>query len=455
MDGRQEPMNPSLRRRLSRALLASIAGVALVAGALSFAAAYDEARERQDDVLRQVGRLAALQPLPAGLPLPRPHLEDHDDGARVIVQRLGQPNPGGRTVDQGGALPVPLALGDGLHTLELNHESFRVLIRSATHGERIVVAQETDLRDTMALDSALRTLLPFLILVPLLLLLVARLVRSLLLPIDALAHEVDARGEQDLRAVREDGLPAEVRPFVTAINRLLARVVQSVRAQQRFVADAAHELRSPLAALSLQAERLSQVELPLAGRERLTALRRGIDRSRQLIDQLLALARAQAQEVPETTRGVVSVQAVFRCVLEDLMPLAQARSIDIGVANEDDVRVAMPEQDLYTMLRNLVDNAIRYAPEHGRVDLDLERGDGVLEISVRDTGPGIAPDHLERVFHPFYRVPDNHEMGSGLGLSIVRSIADRWGVRVALRYADEPHQRGLEVRLRVPPASHA
>lgn len=453
MDGGPGRLNASLQRRLALALVLCIGVVALVAGAFSFATAYDEARELQDDVLLQVALLVdrqRLDPVPAA---PDAHFKAHDDGTRVIVQRLGAVDPAGRHVDDGGVLPIPPTLADGLHTLELGGESFRVLVRTTAAGTRIAVAQESDLRDELAQGSALRTLLPFLVLVPVLLLLVARLVRTMFGPITALAQQVDARAEHDLQPMATHGLPAEVRPFVGAINRLLARVAQAMAAQQRFVADAAHELRSPLAALSLQAERLAQAEMSARARERLAALRQGIERGRRLVDQLLALARAQSAQATQAAapaQGPVSVQRVFREVLEDLMPLAEARAIDIGVEgaqDTQDVQLRVAERDLHTLLRNLVDNAIRHTPEGGRVDLGVRTTAGAVVLSVRDTGAGIAPEERERVFDPFYRVPGSGPIGSGLGLSIVRAVAERIGASVRLDYSDAAQCTGLVVEV--------
>jgi two-component system OmpR family sensor kinase len=194
-----------------------------------------------------------------------------------------------------------------LHTLEIGGESFRVLVKTTAAGERIAVAQEAGFRNEIARDGALRTVMPFLILVPVLLLIVADLVRKMFRPIAALSKEIDQRAEQELHPVEDRHLPVEVRPFAVAINRLLARVGQSMESQRRFVADAAHELRSPLTALSLQAERLAEAEMSGLARERLTVLRQGIERGRSLLDQLLTLAKAQS--ATDTPKSPISVQA--------------------------------------------------------------------------------------------------------------------------------------------------
>ncbi len=342
-------------------------------------------------------------------------------------------------------------LADGLFTLDVGGEPFRVLVRTTTQGERIAVAQEIDARDKDARESAWRGLLPFLILFPVLLLVVADLVRKLFRPIAVLASEIDQRNQQELHPIDERHLPTEIRSFVLAINRLLGRVEQSMETQRRFVADAAHELRSPLTALSLQAERLSAAEMSPVARERLLPLCRGIERGKNLIDQLLMLATAQSAENLATSP--VSVRDVYRRVLEDLLPLAEVKHIDIGVEGQQDARVLLNELDLIALVKNLVDNAIRYTPQGGRIDLCVgNEGDSVL-LQVRDTGPGIAVEERERVFDPFYRSLGSHEVGSGLGLSIVKAIADRNGARVRLGFSDDEARRGLCVSVWLPMAT--
>ena len=378
-------------------------------------------------------------------------VDDDNEESRVIVQYLAD---GSKAVGNDDALiplPFPTTLADGLSTLNVTGEDFRVLVRTTTGGERIVVAQETGVRDKEARESAWRSLLPFLILFPVLLLVVGDLVRKLFRPIAALSADIDRRDEQALHPIDEDHLPTEIRPFVVAINRLLARVAQSMENQRRFVADAAHELRSPMTALSLQAERLAATEMPVPARERLLPLSRGIERGRQLIDQLLTLATAQSNaDRPQTA---VSVHEVYRRVLEDLLPLAERKHIDIGVESVEDVQVTLNETDLLILVRNLVDNAIRYTPHGGRIDLSVERVQEAATLQVKDSGPGITAEEQSRVFDPFYRCLGTDEAGSGLGLSIVKAIADRTGTRVRLSYADEMNKRGLCVSVELKQAS--
>lgn len=441
-------LNESVQLKLSFTLSLAILVVAIVAGVFSFLSAFDEAHELQDDVLRQVAQLMDRQHLSPAFPTTDVRPKDADEESRVIVQQLGEPNPSAAGVDAGGTLPLPASLADGLHTLELGSETFRVLVKTTAVGERIAVAQESGFRNEIARDGALRTVMPFLILVPVLLLIVADLVRKMFRPIAALSKEIDLRADQELHPVEGRHLPVEARPFAVAINRLLARVGQSMESQRRFVADAAHELRSPLTAMSLQAERLAEAEMSELARERLTVLRQGIERGRSLLDQLLTLAKAQsAADLPQSP---VSVQGIYRRVLEDLMPLAEAKHIDIGVEGTQDAQVWAGELDMIALVKNLVDNAIRYTPEGGRVDLSVAVSDGKAKLHIQDNGPGIPLAERDRVFDPFYRTLGSEQIGSGLGLSIVQTIAHRIGAEIRLDFADDGQQTGLVVTVVVP-----
>jgi two-component system OmpR family sensor kinase len=447
MDGLKKRLNDSVQIKLSVTLSLAILAAAIVAGVFSFMSAFDEAHELQDDVLLQVAHLVDRQHL-----LPDTAAGGrktfHDEESRVIVQRLGDKADPAIDVDDGGLLALPDNLADGLQTLKVGSESFRVLIRTTSAGERIAVAQEAGFRNRIAREGAMRTVMPLLILMPVLLLIVADLVRKLFRPIAVLSREIDQRDERELHPVEYRHLPSEVRPFAVAINRLLGRVESAMASQRRFVADAAHELRSPLTALSLQAERLADTDLPAVARERLVLLRQGIERSRSLLDQLLSFARAQSDT--GIGQAPVSLQDVFRRVLEDLMPLADVKRIDIGVDGTVDAQVSGSELDMLALVKNLVDNAIRYTPPGGQVDLSAGVSDGYIVLRVRDTGPGIAPTDRERVFDPFYRVLGSEQLGSGLGLSIVRAIADRMGARIEFGYADEAAQAGLSITILFP-----
>ncbi|MGV8921150.1 MAG: ATP-binding protein [Pseudomonas sp.] len=446
MDGFKKRLSESVQLRLSVSLSLAILIIALVAGVFAYFSAFEEAHEMQDETLRQVAILFDRQHMTLAYPEHGATVADEDEESRIVVQYLSDSS---KVVgDDSTPLPLPVTLADGLSTQNVGDEPFRVLVKTIAHGQRIAVAQEMGARNKDARESALRSLLPFLILFPVLLLVVADLLRKMFRPIAVLSSEIDQRAEQALHPIEDNPLPSEVRPFVVAINRLLERVSQSMESQRRFVADAAHELRSPLTALSLQAERLAAADMSVVARERLLPLRRGIERGRNLIDQLLMLAQVQSTSSLSPSR--VCVHQIFRRVLEDLHPLAEAKQIDIGVEGEHDVQVMANDVDLLTLLKNLVDNAIRYTPNAGRVDLAVVVDGGRALLQIKDTGPGIAVDERERVFDPFYRSLGSHELGSGLGLSIVKATAERLGAEVQLGFADENRKQGLCVSVWLP-----
>ncbi|NHZ91065.1 two-component sensor histidine kinase [Massilia sp. CCM 8733] len=441
MDGVQGPLGASLRWRLSLWLSLAIVAIAAVAGAISFRWATEEAHTLQDLQLRQTGYLISrLDAVPAS-PLAREKAGDVDFDARVVVRFL-------RTGDGSPAATAPRPplfssqLRDGLQTVFVGQEQWRVFVKTNARGVRVAVGQQTTVRDAAARASALRTLTPILLLVPLLVLLLGVLLKQMFKPFETLAAELGARTEAELGPLDHAGLPSEVWPFVVAINALLVRMGRSLAAQRRFIADAAHELRSPLTAMSLQAERLGAANMPQEARSRLDALSAGLQRTRILLDQLLTLARTQ--EAPRDAAARVAIAHVIREVLEDIVPIAEAKQIDLGLIGEADGDVRARLVDLKVLVKNLLDNAVRYTPPGGRVDLAVRREGGALILQVDDTGPGIAVSERERVFDAFYRVLGNGEIGSGLGLAITRSVADSMQATIALSDSRPPHT-GLRV----------
>ena len=447
MDGLQRKLRQSLQFRLSAWLCATIAVIAVAAGIVSFLLAFQQALEAQDGQLRQMAALFDGQRLPVPSVAPRVDKLDGDPDSRVVVRWLGSANTAS-SLPVAALADLPANLPDGIHTMRLGASSWRVFVKTVAPGSRVAVGQRTEVRDEIAQDSAQYTLSLFLILIPVLLVVVGILIRNIFRPLKAAALDLDRRSEQDLHEVAAANLPSEIRPFVVAINRLLSRVDQSVAAQRRFIADAAHELRSPLTALSLQAEQLDAADMSTQARDRLTSLRLGIRRARSLLDQLLTLARLQ--DASHESIQAVSLQLVFRQVLEVLMPLAEAKNIDVGVVGHQDAHVMAPHSDLQTLVKNLVDNAIRHTPRYGQINLSAGSDEHGVILQITDTGPGIAPEERERVFDAFYRVLGQDEVGSGLGLSIVKTIANRLGAEISLAYASESARSGLGVTVRFP-----
>ena len=445
MDGREGPLRASLRFRLSLWISAAILVGAAVAGAYSYLAATADAHRGQDTQLRQVGYLISrLDAVPTS-PLARERVGDVDFDARLVVRFIDA--PGMRVADPERPPRFSPSVRDGLQTVAIGTETWRVFVRTNTKGVRVAVAQQTRVRDAVARASALRTIMPILFLGPVLVLLATLLVRAMFLPLQRLAAQLRLRREHDLRELDRAPLPSEVWPFVSEINKLIGRTVRALSLQRRFIADAAHELRSPMTAMSLQAERLAASNMPDEARARLGALSAGLTRTRLLLDQLLTLARAQESGVEQM--ALVPLQKAIQEVFEDLVPLAEAKAIDLGVVGDADASVSGPPTDIRILVKNLVDNAIRYTPAGGRVDIGVADAGGHVVLDVDDTGPGVPPDERVRVFDPFYRVLGNGEIGSGLGLAITASIAERIGATISL--LDRPDGApGLRARVLFP-----
>jgi signal transduction histidine kinase len=269
-------------------------------------------------------------------------------------------------------------------------------------------------------------------------------------PLDSLRGEIGARDVSSLHALDTRHLPEELAPLVGALNALLARLEAALTLQSRFIADAAHELRTPLTAVRLQAQIAQQARNAQEREAALAQLLDGVDRASHLVQQLLDMARL----APEANRGkrvLVALDALAKAVVADFSSHAEARGIDLGVGACAPVTIVAQADALRVLLGNLVDNALRYTPPGGRVDVEVVAGEDCAMLTVADNGPGIPLDARERVFERFCRLAPADIPGSGLGLSIVRDIVtlhrgsiqleDTPGggltVRVALPFADE------------------
>ncbi|MDW5498322.1 ATP-binding protein [Pseudomonas lundensis] len=440
MDGGKKRLMGSLQLKLSLGLSIAIIVVALAAGSFSFYASFEEAHELQDTTLTQIAGLIRSDKISG--------LRQHDtpapgnDEAAVIVQLI--PTTGDSAA---GSFLANVPLKTGFQTLLVGGVSFRVLIRPLSPELQVAVAQRTSERDEVAMESAWRTLIPLLVLIPILLLVVADLIKKSMQPISRLARDLEQRGEQDLTPLAVNELPSEITPFVAAINRLFGKVAGGVETQRRFVADAAHELRSPLTALSLQAERLSTIAMPEMAQQRMSRMLQGIKRTRHLLEQLLSLARVQQNTPRPMTQ--VSVQTVFRSVIEDMLPLAEAKNFDLGVWQPTEVKLTLNEADFVTVVKNLVENAIRYTPPGGIIDLQVRVENDKAIVTVEDSGPGIAAEHRQRVLDAFYRIEGSGQSGAGLGLSIVNAALAQMGGTLLLEDSRR-HASGLQASVILP-----
>jgi two-component system, OmpR family, sensor kinase len=428
-------MKHSLRGRLLIGLTLMIVSTGLVAGAVGFQWAFDEAIEMQDSILTQIGALALNTRFQNDAPIN----SGVDAEAQVTIEELGD-RPGGTS----GARSL-WGLQDGLHVVSRDQQPWRVLLRTRPDGSRFAIGQATAIRDEIARDSALHIVLPLAVLAPCLMLVIAIVVWQSLRPMVQLAAQLDARRSDDLSRLSQEGTPRELHPFIASINRLLERIRNLMDQQRRFVADAAHELRTPITAISLQAENLSQVELPPDSRDRLSALKNGARRTAHLLEQLLALARYDMESAPEAP--ITSLDRCAKEVVSDCMYTAMDRGVDLGFAIIEPSLVRSEPAMLSSVIHNLIDNALRHTPQGGRVDVGIYREGAHVILQIEDTGPGIPASDLERVFEPFVRGSRPTEEGTGLGLSIVKRIVEQIEGSVTL---ENVPKSGLRVTVSFP-----
>lgn len=278
---------------------------------------------------------------------------------------------------------------------------------------------------------------------------VAWIVGRGLAPLRQVTAEVQRRDVRSLEPLVNENLPTEIAPLVSELNRLLARLEKSFSAQRAFIADAAHELRSPLTALRLQLQLLDRAPDPSARLEARERLGAAVERSIHLVEQLLTLARSDPGEGGDQTT-TLDLAAAAAEAIADSRVLAMTRNIEIDLDAEPNCAVRGDRDALRILARNLIDNAVRYTPPGGSVQVRCVPTHGAVVLEVTDTGPGISAADRERVFDRFYRHPTARESGTGLGLAIVRAIAERHSAKVSLH---EAPGGGLRVAVRFPGGS--
>ena len=357
--------------------------------------------------------------------------------------------PSGRRVHASDtSVDVPFSGKEGLARVTIGKEEWIVYtdVRAAGVSQ---AAQRASARREMAGGAAAKVLPPMLVLVLLVGILLVFALRRGLRPLDIAARHVAARSAHALDPIGAEQVPKELDPLVASINGLIERLSLAFSAQRRFVADAAHELRTPLTALRLQVQIL---KLSTRQHDRDSAvedLEAAVDRSQHLVEQLLQVARSEP-DGQQFRSDAVDLGELVQAVVEALCVRAEHAGLDLGASLAKGVVVSGDREQLTILLSNLVENALRYTPQGGVVDVQVESPQGRPTLRVIDNGPGIPEADRRRVFDRFYRGADAQARsrdggGSGLGLSIVQSIASRHGASVSLHTA--PSGAGLEVRV--------
>jgi len=451
----------SIRRHVLTWLLGTMSLAAVLLALVTYVFALQTMNEVFDNELRQVA-LTALT-----------HHQELADSRAGAGSAGGEQEPsafvtqvwtreGIRTFVSVPESSIPFVREEGYQTVSTREGPWRVFTaRSA--GNMIQAAQPIAARQALAASIAFKMLIPGLIAAPLLAWLISFALRHGLRPLAETSRDVEMKSAKSLAPIDVSSRPEELQPLVGSINALMARLSAALAAQREFVADAAHELRTPLAALQLQAQLLETAD----GADRAEAIadiRQGIDRATRLVNQLLDLSRLEPDAVQARVEPIDLV-TLIRAVVADFSLKAEARGIDLGADIVTDVKALEPvmgdADELRTLLVNLIDNALIYTPAGGRVDVSADSSPAATTLSVRDSGPGIAQEERGRVFDRFYRAssaqgPGGVIQGTGLGLAIVKAIAERQHASVdlgeGLPNASGGH--GLEVRVQFRRENH-
>lgn len=342
------------------------------------------------------------------------------------------------------------SLPDGFNDLQGKDDTWRAYLLTQT-DQRIIVAQPNGFRNRMAKNSAWQALMPLLLLLPLLVLVVYVTVYRVFQPLRTLTADIASVEHLHAPSLADHDIPNELRPFTQAVDGLFQRLNEAMQLNRRLIANAAHQLRTPLTALSLQAEQLQQQDLsPDELKQRLHQLQQGLNRQRDLVLKLLALARSE-EVLTQQQLEPLHIADELGLVLQQCLPLALDKNIDLGVVELVEVPLAMSRLDFQTLMQNLIENAVRYTPDGGQVDVGITQLTGRMVIRVSDNGIGIADAYKDLVWDAFYRVDDNQHNSSGLGLAIVKNLVDRYHGDIVL----SDHQpQGLVVTVTFPESEH-
>nr|WP_246481031.1 ATP-binding protein [Motiliproteus sediminis] len=329
-----------------------------------------------------------------------------------------------------------------------NHHWRSFALHDPQHDLWIKVGQRDDVRDELTGEIVLHTLLPLLLTIPLLAAMIWLIVNRGLSPLRRVARQIIERNPEQLQPLPQTGVPEEIGGVVSSVNTLMASLDNALTRERRFTADAAHELRTPLAGIRIHAQNLRQEHNPatVATADQIVC---GVDRMTRVVEQLLTLSRLEHDKI-ETSR--VNLSDLVRTTLADQASHMADKTLDLSLETADSLYVWGHEASLSILCRNLIDNAMRYTPDGGQVMIGLDQSDGEVVLRVCDTGPGIVPEQRDAALQRFYRLAGQSISGSGLGLSIVREVTEQH--RGSLLLSDTSlGPNGLCVTVRLPTAA--
>lgn len=304
------------------------------------------------------------------------------------------------------------------------------------------IAQPQSLRQKMAAEIAFKAVVPVLSIIPVGGLIVWLVIGYGLRPLRMIAQEVESRDLTSLRLIEAPRLPSEIAPLVTSLNHLLSRLERALKAEREFIADASHELRTPVAALNLQLNLLETASTPHERDEAMSDLKQGIARMRRLIEQILTLARLDPERREESVP--INLKTLIADIHGDYARIAATKSIEFRTVEDERVTIMADTQSLEALTRSVLDNAMRYTPVGGAVTVQIGNAAVGPHLRISDSGPGIPPQIRDKVFSRFYRADHaSDDAGTGLGLAIAQRAAERIGA--SIRLEDGPDGKGLTV----------
>jgi two-component system OmpR family sensor kinase len=345
----------------------------------------------------------------------------------------------------GPPVDIPAQADLGYSDVTAGGERWRVF-RARDSRHVIQISQRWSAREEVASYAAAGAVIPLIASIPLAWLLIGWVVKRVLAGLGDLSADIGRRSADAKGALRLTGVPAEIVPLVGAMNSLIERQQQALETQRRFVSDAAHELRTPLAALQIQIDNMRAQDITGGAREIADDLLDGIRRATYLVNQLLLLARADASM--ESDLESIQAGVLIQMVAAPLASIAEARGLRLVTDIEENISVTVRASEVQLVLSNLLDNAIRYTRNGGLVRIEAKRVADNLEIELTDTGCGIPEAALPRLYERFFRAAPLDIEGTGLGLAIARTAADRNGLRMEIR--NRADVQGVVARLTIP-----
>jgi two-component system, OmpR family, sensor kinase len=432
---------------LRRTILVWITALFAVVGAAAAVASYVLAKQETDKLLDAELRQIALN-AGEGLSADAKPRMTHSPEDEVVIQIW---DASGAAIFHSSSIALPRQATLGFADVDFAGNSWRVY--AASDGRRTAqVAQRWSARDELAQNAAFGAATPIVAAIPIAWLVIIWVINRSLRRLSGLAKAIAERSVDAKDPVPLEHIPGEIGPLISAMNSLIGRLQAAVEQQRRFVSDAAHELRTPLAALQIQVDNLQTYARPKSGawRETIGDLKAGVRRASAVVEQLLKMARLEGR-APSHRQEAIDLKDLVGSVVADHVAIAGQKEVDLGLSINDAVGLRLSDPDAKLLFTNLIDNAIRYTPRGGTVDVALKMDGADALVEVVDSGCGIPSIALPRVFDRFFRAAPPQIEGTGLGLAISKAIADRNHFRLTID--NRPGAVGVVVRVRIPCAA--